>query len=764
MKNSGERGDLQRLVLALLVCGLGTMIVGVLLASLLVDPARHFRNWLAVFSLVVVSGIAIGGYFIVRRLKTLTHLMVEEHFMPGIAPAVRTPDADELFRAVADTASDGIISADQNGNIIYWNKAAERIFMYSASEVRGRPLTFLMPDRLRSAHQEGIKRVVATGESRLSGKITELVGVRKNGMEFPLELSLSTWTTSEGRGFTGIIRDITQRKHVERRLAAEHTVTRLLAESPTLEEATPKILQAICESLEWEMGAFWSVDEKAGVLRCSEIWHSRAVNIQGFAASTKQTALPPGTGLPGRVWASGEPTWIPDVLKDANFPRAPLAAKEGFHGAFGFPIQRPGSMLGVMEFFSRKIQEPDENLLQMLSAIGSQIGQFIERKRAEQRISALKEYVQMILDSVPDPIMIINEEGQVQYINGASDKAFNLQHMDIRGYTLFDLLKADDATHEQLVKELRSSGRSQYEASVLSLHQAAGGGTLRDPLAPPTFTSEPLRRKEIKFGHCTYQYTCFPVESRSDEGKLMGLVFRDTTEESSLQDQLIQAEKLAGIALLTSGLGHELNNPLYSILGFGEAILDEGNLTVIKEHARNIVEESKRMGRIIKDLTGRSRFDASDLRVEVDINEQLSHALTLTLFGQPEGQLQIEKNYRATCKMWANPFELRQVFVNVISNAIQAMKGKGKLELATHMDADTVTVSIRDSGPGIPAPHRSKIFDPFFTTKSQGEGTGLGLTIARRIVIKHGGQIRVETADSPGASFTITFPLSDTRK
>ena len=763
MKNFAEPGGLPRPVFGLFVCALGSMILGVLLASLLVDPTRHFMNWLAVFSLIVVPSFAIGGYFVVSRIRVLAKVPVEGAFTTGIAPAVRTPEADELFRAVADTASDGIISADHNGNIIYWNKAAERIFLYSTSEVYGRPLTLLMPDRLRKAHQEGIKRVVATGESRLSGKIIELVGVRKNGMEFPLELSLSTWTTSEGRGFTGIIRDITQRKHVERRLGAEHTVTRLLAESPTLEEVTPKILQAICESLEWEMGAFWSVDEKAGMLRCSEIWHSTAVSIHGFAASTRQTTFPPGTGLPGRVWASGEPTWIPDVLKDANFPRAPSAAKEGFHAAFGFPIQRPGLMLGVMEFFSRKIQEPDDNLLQMLSAIGSQIGQFIERKRAEQRISALKEYVQMILDSVPDPIMILNEEGQVQYINGASDKAFNLQHMDIRGCTLFELLKADDATHEQLGKELRSYGRSQYQASVLSFHQAAGGATLRDPLVPPALTSEPLRRKEIKFGHCTYQYTCFPVESRSTERPLMGVVFRDTTEESSLQDQLIQAEKLAGIALLTSGLGHELNNPLYSILGFGEAILDEDNMTVIKEHARNIVEESKRMGRIIKDLTGRSRFDASDLRVEVDINEQLNHALTLTLFGQPEGQLQIEKNYRATSKMWANPFELRQVFVNVISNAIQAMKGKGKLELATYIDSDMLTVSIRDSGPGIPAPHRSKIFDPFFTTKSQGEGTGLGLTIARRIVTKHGGQIRVETADARGAWFTITFPLSDTR-
>ena len=764
MQNSYRRGPLTKFVLALFALGLGAIIGGVILASLLVDPAQHFQHWLTAFSLVVVFSFGIAGYFVLTRFRVLLNLPPEERRTPGMPRSVLAPEEDDLFRAVAETASDGIVSADQHGNIVYWNQAAKRMFGYSTSEVRGRALTVLMPERLRKAHQEGIRRVVSTGESRLSGKIIELVGLRKDGIEFPLELSLSTWTTSEGRGFTGIIRDITQRKQVARRLAAEHTVTRLLAESPTLEEATPRILQAICESLEWEMGAFWSVDHEAGVIRCSEIWQSPARNMGTFAAFSKQTAFPPGTGLPGRVWASGEPAWIPDVLTDANFPRAPSAAKEGFHGAFGFPIRRPGLMLGVMEFFSRKIQEPDDNLLQMLSAIGSQVGQFIERKRAEQRINALKEYVQMILDSVPDPIVILNEEAQVQYFNGASAKAFNLQHSDVRGRSLFHLLQADDATHEQLDRELSSYGSSQDQTAIPSLDQVGRGATLRDPLAPSATISDPPRRKEIKFGRHSYHYTCFPVESPSEEGKLIGLVFRDTTEESSLQDQLIQAEKLAGIALLTSGLGHELNNPLYSILGLGEAILDEEQATVMKDHAKTIVEEAKRMGRIIKDLTGRSRFEASDLRAEVDVNEQLNHALVLTLSGQPEKNLDVVKNYRVTSKMWANPFELRQVFVNVISNAIQAMKGKGTLELATYMDAGTLTVVIRDSGPGIPAPHISKIFDPFFTTKKQGEGTGLGLTIARRIVTKHAGQIRVETGDQGGTSFTITFPVSDAGK
>jgi PAS domain S-box-containing protein len=670
---------------------------------------------------------------------------------------------DEQFRAVAETASDGIISADQNGNIIYWNKAAERIFGYATSEVGGQSLALLMPARFREAHRAGIKRIVSTGESHVIGKVIELAGLKKDGSEFPLELSLSTWTTTEGRGFTGIIRDITERKQVERRLNAEHTVARLLAESPTLSEATPKILQAICESLDWEMGAFWSVDQETGVIHCREIWHSPSSNMAKFAAFTRQSAFPRGTGLPGRVWASGEPIWIPDVVKEDNFPRLPVAAEEGLHAAFGFPIRGPGSVLGVMEFFSRRIQQPDDHLLQMLSAIGSQIGQFMERKRAEEGINALKEYVQMILDSVPDPIVILNEDAQVQYINGASNKAFNLQQSDMRGPTLFDLLNADDVTREQLETEMSHYVGSPQETAVRSPEHQAEVSLLRDPLAPPAIIADPHRRKEIKLGHRTYHYTCFPVAAHSDEGQLMGLVLRDTTEESSLQDQLIQAEKLAGIALLTSGLGHELNNPLYSVLGFGEAILDEPDPTVMKEYAKTIVEEAKRMGGIIKDLTGRSRVESGHLRVEVDVNEQLDHALGLTGLEQSEEKIQVKKNYAAVSKIWANPLELRQVFVNVIDNAVRAMEGKGRLELSTHMDQDVLTVRIRDSGPGIPAAYVSKIFDPFFTTKNQGEGTGLGLTIAHRIITKHGGQIRVETEER-GTTFIIMFPLAETAR
>jgi PAS domain S-box-containing protein len=178
-------------------------------------------------------------------------------------------------------------------------------------------------------------------------------------------------------------RDITERKRTEKRLTAQYAVTRVLAESATLAEATPNILQAVCDSVEWELGLIWSVDKQANLLRCIDMWHAPTVDVAEFKAVSRVMTFPLGIGLPGRVWASGEPAWIPDVMKDANFPRVPFAKTTGLHGAFGFPILFGGEVTGVSEFFSREIREPDDDLVKMMSALGSQIGQFIARKQGD---------------------------------------------------------------------------------------------------------------------------------------------------------------------------------------------------------------------------------------------------------------------------------------------------------------------------------------------------------------------------------------------
>ena len=144
----------------------------------------------------------------------------------------------------------------------------------------------------------------------------------------------------------------------ERRLRAEHVVARALVEASTFAEAVPRILEAICSALDWEHGALWDIDLQNDVLRCAEIFTASPGAFPEFNAVSRSSAFPRGIGLPGRVWAGGQPVWIPDVTVDGNFPRAPVAAREGLHSAFGFPILLRGEVLGVMEFFSREIGRP----------------------------------------------------------------------------------------------------------------------------------------------------------------------------------------------------------------------------------------------------------------------------------------------------------------------------------------------------------------------------------------------------------------------
>jgi signal transduction histidine kinase len=232
------------------------------------------------------------------------------------------------------------------------------------------------------------------------------------------------------------------------------------------------------------------------------------------------------------------------------------------------------------------------------------------------------------------------------------------------------------------------------------------------------------------------------------------LVLRDTTDESRLQDQLVQAEKTDSLSVLTAGIGHELNNPLFGIVGLGEAIQEEPSLERVKAYARDIVAHGRRMATIIRDFTGVASREVSDQRLSVSLEDELDRALTaIEMTG-----ITITKCYAGNVRVLALPDQLRQALVNVITNAVQAMRGSGTLTLSTAQSDHTGIATIADSGPGISKQHLPKIFDPFFTTKGQGEGSGLGLTVARRIIRKFGGDVRIESLEGRGTTCTVTLP------
>jgi signal transduction histidine kinase len=178
-----------------------------------------------------------------------------------------------------------------------------------------------------------------------------------------------------------------ERVRTERRLAAQHNSTRVLAESVGLADALPRLLQVVCEALGWQVGAIWTVESSSNTVRCTALWHLPSTDSAEFVGVTRSGAFPKGVGLPGRVWASLGPFWIPDLDREVNLPRAPQAARAGLHGAFGFPIWVGQELFGIMEFFSREIERPDEALIEMLANVGTQTGLLIERTRAQEQLS-----------------------------------------------------------------------------------------------------------------------------------------------------------------------------------------------------------------------------------------------------------------------------------------------------------------------------------------------------------------------------------------
>ena len=186
--------------------------------------------------------------------------------------------------------------------------------------------------------------------------------------------------------------DLSRRQMAERRLGVQYAAARVLAEADDLATAATELLRAIGTGLEWDWAAVWRVDTSGTTLEVVQTWHAPDLAaVAAFEHATRAARLAAGAGLPGRVWASGEPSWIADVTGDANFPRAAAATAAGLHAAFGFPITSAGGPVGVIECASRRVQEPDPELLESLAAIGSQVGQFIERERAEAALRRANE-------------------------------------------------------------------------------------------------------------------------------------------------------------------------------------------------------------------------------------------------------------------------------------------------------------------------------------------------------------------------------------
>ncbi|HEY9737450.1 MAG TPA: PAS domain S-box protein, partial [Trichocoleus sp.] len=269
--------------------------------------------------------------------------------------------------------------------------------------------------------------------------------ISKDGRRVPVAVGAAL-LEEDPNSIVSFVLDLTSLKRVEQRLAVQYRVTRHMAEAASFEEAAPNILQALCESLGWQLGILWRVsrpvDGSAPGVEYVQSWSAPTLSEEGLYPFNQWKRFDWNIGLPGRIWASGQPIWVTDLKTEQNFPRS-AAAKLQLQSAFGFPILLEDEVLGVIECFSTAQQHPDADLLQLMAAVGSQIGQFQERKRAEKALQESQEVFQRFMNNSPASAFIKDEAGRFVYVNQRIEQVFEHSAADIIGKTDADFFPAE---------------------------------------------------------------------------------------------------------------------------------------------------------------------------------------------------------------------------------------------------------------------------------------------------------------------------------
>ncbi len=375
--------------------------------------------------------------------------------MPPEAPLLSSADepgareVEARLRAILDSALDALITIDEGGEVVEFNRAAEEIFGYSRDQAIGREMAeIIVPPSLRAQHRRGMEHFLRTGEGPILGHRIEITGMRADGSEFPVELTVTRVHSPTRTLFTGTLRDISDRRRIEGRRAAQYEVTAMLAASASLEEATPKLLEAIGLGLGWEFGQCWTVDAAARVLRWRSAWSLTGRSTAEFEEVSRGIAFAPGIGLPGRVWEEEVPAWLERVSADPNFPRRQAAVEAGWETGFAFPIRTARRIIGVLEFFTAESRPDDDDVLRFTDAIGRQIGDFVDRIEAEREVRESENRYRRILETTNEGIWWIDADARTVYVNERLAAMLGEPSSAMTGRSLVEYL--DEPEKEQL--------------------------------------------------------------------------------------------------------------------------------------------------------------------------------------------------------------------------------------------------------------------------------------------------------------------------
>jgi len=777
----------------LIACGQGKMICN----DLANDELVLDREWAVQHGLQSFAGLpltrdgeVIGVMAMFSKQPLPPHLVDTLDLLAELGSAAVTNvektealrDSEETFRCISTCAQDAVVMLDGDGHISFWNEAAETIFGYSREEAIGKHLRsagFLVPQRFRDAHYQAWPEFQETGQGAAVGKTVELVALRKNGTEFPVEISLSAVSIKGRWHAVGVLRDISERKRAEVELRKLSVVVEQSPLSIVLTD-THGAIEYVNPMFSKVTG--YAPEEVIG--RNPHILKSGKLPEESYKALWNAI-------LSGETWTgefenrkkSGDLYWeiasICPIRDTDGAIKHFLAVKQDITDRKrGEQAARDHAL--AIESANAALQQANEE------ADGARLRTEQAKDELEsvhRKLVRSHDKMNQLIEAFTSVLIGINENGEVTAWNGQAEQTLGIERNVALGRMFTDL--------------------------EIEWDQVAVAKGMSECLAHNTPMSlEDLRFKKPDGTDGFLGIRLNPlIDSAGKHGGLL-LVAADITEQKILHGQLVQAQKLESIGQLAAGIAHEINTPiqyvgdnvrflsdamadLLSLIGSyrdlifevakaegGENCADkvatleqDADLPYLEEELpKSIAQSLDGVGRVSKIV--RAMKDFSHPGVEgkeaVDLNTAIESTITVA---RNEWKYVADMVTDFDSNLPSVPCvvgEFNQVILNIVINAAHAISDvvgensgeKGTITVSTRQDGGWVEVRIGDTGTGIPAEHRAKVFDHFFTTKEVGKGTGQGLSIAHSVITeKHGGTLTLESEMGKGTTFIIRLPI-----
>jgi PAS domain S-box-containing protein len=642
-------------------------------------------------------------------------------------------ESQERYRDLFENSSEMIATLSTSGQFLYANPAWKRCFgLDNAALVDLNSFEEVFGPACRG-------EVAALFRRALDGEVVDrapLCNHMADGRVLELELSLSQrQKAGNPLAVRCLLRDVTQQKHREHRLALQLVVSQIVGENASPEVAAMRILEALCASQGWDVALKWEVNAEENRLEFATAWGAPGRRAEALIQESMGLTMALGDDLPGRVWRDGRPVWVNNLAAMPPSPRILSAMHHEMVSGWAVPVRVGNKVLAVLEFYCHFRLREDREALAAMESVATSLGQMLARSRERGRAEELYRQREILLDSVADGICGVDRRGMVSFANPAAAQLLGSTAAKMTGKAVHDLLHGAAANSLRCAEDCplrRATGHQMPVTGEDTLYRSDGS----------SFPAE---------------YALTPI---LDQGRFSGSVlsFRDISQRYALdrlKDEFI------------STVSHELRTPLTSIRG-ALGLLSSGILGEVNDKAANLLRialtNSDRLVRLINDIldleriqSGREPLAFRPVHLE-DIVRQAIEGM------QPVAEAAgVQLIHDSTqVEIAADPDRLLQVLTNLLSNAVKFSPPNSTISVMLRPETSGVLLSVIDQGRGIPADKLEAIFGRFqqvdASDSRQKGGSGLGLAICRTIVLQHSGRIWAERNPVCGSTFRVFLP------